>query len=75
MTINLRSAFIGMGMIFAGALILSAANQKPALPDSQNSTIAARSNDQVIFAFGGEINKTFVKYTAALTNLPKPKIC
>jgi dipeptidase E len=31
--------------------------------------------DQVIFAFGGDINKVFIKYVASLTNLPRPKIC
>jgi dipeptidase E len=31
--------------------------------------------DQVIFAFGGEINKGFIRYVAALTRLPRPRIC
>ncbi|MFA6127911.1 MAG: peptidase E [Bacteroidales bacterium] len=39
------------------------------------TSIPESSPDQVIFAFGGDINKVFIKYTAALTNLPKPKVC
>jgi len=31
--------------------------------------------DQTIFAFGGDINKVFIRYVAELTGLPKPKIC
>nr|NQU93329.1 peptidase E [Bacteroidota bacterium] len=31
--------------------------------------------DQTIFAFGGEINKAFVKYISELTDVTNPKIC
>jgi len=34
-----------------------------------------RAKDQTIFAYGGEINKGFVKYVAGLTKLSRPKIC
>ncbi|HBB93093.1 MAG: peptidase E [Bacteroidetes bacterium GWF2_49_14] len=34
-----------------------------------------KSADQVIFAFGGDINKPFINYIAGLTGLPKPKVC
>lgn len=33
------------------------------------------TNEQTIFVFGGDINKSFIKYTASLTHKPKPKIC
>ncbi len=33
------------------------------------------AKDQVIFAFGGDINKSFVRYAAALTGLARPRVC
>lgn len=31
--------------------------------------------DKIIFVAGGGLNKTYIKYVAALTNKPNPKIC
>lgn len=45
------------------------------LAASETPTISDSNKDEVIFTFGGEINKPFVRYVASLTNLPKPKIC
>lgn len=44
---------------------------------SVNAQDNAKKNppDQTIFAFGGEINKGFVKYVASLTEVARPKIC
>ncbi len=33
------------------------------------------SSDQVILAFGGDISKPFIRYTASLTRKDKPKVC
>ncbi len=33
------------------------------------------SNAKTLFIYGGNPNKTFIKYVASLTNKPNPKIC
>ena len=39
-----------------------------------NDTIQT-SNAKILFIYGGNPNRTFIKYVASLTNKPNPKIC
>jgi peptidase E len=40
-----------------------------------NSDTTTKNSDKVIFAYDGQLNKTFLKYIITLTNKPNPKIC
>ncbi len=39
------------------------------------NNVKPNSPNQVIFAFGGDINRFFVKYVGELTGKPRPKVC
>ncbi len=39
------------------------------------ANVALAQTEKVIFAYGGQVTKDFVKYTAQLTKKAKPKIC
>jgi dipeptidase E len=42
---------------------------------SSTGDSAATNTEKVIFAYGGQLNKTFLKYIITLTNKKNPKVC
>lgn len=40
-----------------------------------NSDTTVKNPDKIIFAYGGQLNKTFLKYIITLTNKSNPKLC
>lgn len=57
-------AVAGVQALHAGQLL---SNEKP--------QATAHAQDEVIFAYGGDLNRPFINYVASLTRKPRAKIC
>lgn len=56
---------------FAGIQVLHAGQ----IPSQEKPQVTAHAQDEVIFAYGGDLNKPFINYVASLTRKPRAKIC
>ena len=56
--------------LLLSVLLFSAIADCPAQPQ-----ISSNTQTKTIFAYGGDLNKDFLKYVIGLTKKPKPKIC
>lgn len=69
MRIQIHRIAVGFALMIAFSFSLSSTPQNKSQPDSE------KRKEEIIFSYGGEINKPFTKYVAKLTNQLKPKIC
>ena len=57
------------------ALMLACSFSLPSTPQNDSQPDSKKPKEEIIFSYGGEINKPFIRYVAELTNRLKPKIC
>lgn len=57
------------------ALIITCSLSFSSTPKNKYQLNTEKEKEEIIFSYGGEINKPFIKYVVKLTNKPKPKIC